>query len=86
VRVLIPPPLHSYTGGVSIVPGTGATLAEVLDDLDTRYPGIRFRIIDEQDRIRPHIRFFVNAKMAAGIDQTVGPADDVQIICALSGG
>jgi len=86
VRVLIPPPLHSYTNGRSVVAGRGATLSELLDALDDDFPGIRFRVIDEQDRIRPHIRFFVNAKLAASVGQQVAPADQVQIICALSGG
>ena len=86
MRVLIPPPLHSYTGGVSIVPGTGATLADVLDDLDTRYPGIRFRIIDEQDRIRRHIRIFVNGEQARDLSRPLGAADEVIIVQALSGG
>lgn len=86
MRVLIPPPLHSYTDGVSVVEEEGATLAELLARLDARFPGIRFRIIDEQDRIRPHIRFFVNRKMVEGIERAVAPDDEVQIIAALSGG
>lgn len=84
--MLIPPPLHSYTDGVSVVEEEGATLAELLARLDARFPGIRFRIIDEQDRIRPHIRFFVNRKMVEGIERAVAPDDEVQIIAALSGG
>ena len=84
--MLIPPPLHSYTDGVSVVEEEGTTLAELLARLDARFPGIRFRIIDEQDRIRPHIRFFVNTKMVEGIERAVGPDDEVQIIAALSGG
>jgi len=84
--VLVPPPLHSYTGGVTRVEAEGATLAEVLSDLDRRFPGIRFRMIDEQDRVRPHIRLFVNAALAPAIDRPLGAGDEVQIICALSGG
>src|ERR1022692_2451863 len=59
VRVLIASPLLSYTGA-SEVEALGATLGELLADLDRNYPGIRFRMIDEQDNIRRHIRFFVN--------------------------
>ena len=86
MRVLIPPPLHSYTDGLTVVEEEGATLAEMLARLDARFPGIRFRIIDEQDRIRPHIKFFVNTRLVAEIQRAVGPGDDVQIIAALSGG
>ncbi len=85
-RVIVPPPLHSYTGGASHVTADGATLAEMLSHMDRTYPGIRFRIVDEQDRIRPHIKFFVGGKPASVIAHPIGPGDDVQIICALSGG
>jgi hypothetical protein len=64
----------------------GATLRELLDGLDARYPGIRFRIIDEQDRIRPHIRFFAGGEIVHSIAQPLGPESEVQIVCALSGG
>ena len=86
MKVLVPPPLHSYTGGVTRVEAAGGTLAELLVDLDQRYPGIRFRMIDEQDRVRPHIRLFVNSALAPAIDLHLRPEDEVQIICALSGG
>jgi len=86
VIVLVPSPLHSYTSGASRVEAMGSTLREVLDHLDARYPGFRFRIIDEQDRVRPHIRLFVNARLAPSIDRPLDASDQVQIICALSGG
>jgi len=86
VKVLIPPPLHSYTGGASRADLEGSTLDGVMRSLDARYPGIRFRIIDEQDRVRPHIKLFVNAKLAADLGAPVRPEDEIQIICALSGG
>lgn len=84
--VLIPSQLQSYTGGKSRVQAGGATLADVLDALDKDYPGIRFRMIDEQDRIRQHIRIFVAGETAKHIDMPVNPQDEVQIVGALSGG
>jgi molybdopterin converting factor small subunit len=84
--VHIPRPLHSYTRGESEVEGRGATLAEVVADLDARFPGLRFRIIDEQDRVRPHIQLFVAGRRARELAQAVAPADEVHIIAALSGG
>jgi hypothetical protein len=64
MKVLIPTPLNPTPKGPR-GGGGGATLAEVLADLDRQFPGIRFRMIDEQDRMRPHIRFFVNGQIVA---------------------
>ncbi len=83
--MLIPTPLRSYTGAGQ-VEASGATLGAVLRDLDRRYPGIRFRMVDEQDRIRPHIRIFVNGEQEVDLARATGPADDVAIVQALSGG
>jgi molybdopterin converting factor small subunit len=84
--VLIPSPLRSYTGNRSQVAAAGATIAELLDDLDRRYPGIRFRMIDEQDAIRRHIKIFVNRERVERIDAPVAASDEVIIITAISGG
>lgn len=85
-RVFVSTHLHPYTGGRSEVEADGSTLAEIADDLERRYPGIRFRVIDEQDRIREHIHFFVGEEMARSLDEPVKPDDQVSIIGALSGG
>ena len=84
--VRIGSPLRSYTNGASSVGAAGATVAEVLADLDGRFPGMRFRMIDEQDRIRRHIRVFVNDREAATLAEPVARGDQVHLICALSGG
>jgi molybdopterin converting factor small subunit len=86
VKVFIPTPLRSYTGDRSEVEGSGATIAEVLADLDRRYPGIRFRMIDEQDAVRRHIRIWVNKDEARALDVPVRPTDEVIVFQALSGG
>lgn len=85
MRVLIPGPLLSYTRERE-VEAHGRTLAELLLDLDRRYPGLRFRMIDEQDRLRPHMRIFVNRAQVRLLDRALGEHDEVQIIQALSGG
>ena len=64
MKVYIPSALRSYTGQKDEVEADGATLDEVLSELDRRYPGFRFRIIDEQNAIRPHIKIFVNYDQA----------------------
>lgn len=86
MKVLIPTPLYSYTGGQAAVEGTGSSVRELLVDLDRRYPGIRFRMIDEQDKIRPHMRVFVNAEQTLSLDVQLSDTDEVQILQALSGG
>ncbi len=86
MKVYIPTPLRSYTGDRSEVEAAGTTIAEVLADLDRRYPGIRFRMIDEQDAIRRHIRIWVNKDEARALDVPLRPADEVIIFQALSGG
>lgn len=86
MRVHIPSALRSYTAQQSEVPGEGATLAEVLAALDRRSPGIRFRIITEQDTIRPHIRIFVNDVQFQDLSAPLSKTDTIYIVCALSGG
>lgn len=86
MQVIVPSPLRSYTAGRSQVEGAGTTLAELLDDLEARFPGIRFRIVDEQDRIREHIRFFVDGELARDLRHPLGAHQEVFIACALSGG
>lgn len=85
MKVLIPSALRSYTQ-TSQAEASGSTLDEVLLDLDRQYPGIRFRMIDEQQRVRRHIRVFVNGVSANTLAQTLRPADEVVIVQALSGG
>ena len=64
----------------------GETLAAVLLDLDRQYPGIRFRVIDEQDRMRPHVRFFANGEAVSDLSRPLHPKDAIVIVPALSGG
>jgi molybdopterin converting factor small subunit len=84
--VLLPSPLASYTADRREVEALGGTVAELLADLDRRYPGIRFRLVDEQDAIRPHIKIFVNRDQAACIATPLAPGDEILVVAALSGG
>jgi len=86
MHVLLPNPLLSYTGGARDVDAEGTSLTTLLWDLDQRYPGIRFRMINEQDKIRPHIKLFVNGVQARGLEMPLRPRDEVMIVAALSGG
>jgi len=86
MQVLIPTPLRSYTEEQRMVEADGTTLGALLDDLERRYPGIRFRMINEQDRMRPHIRFFINGDQVFDLARPLRPDDEVFIVQALSGG
>ena len=85
MKVHIPSALRSYTEQ-SEIEASGGTLAAVLVDLERSYPGIRFRMIDEQEKIRPHIRIFVNGEQVRDLMQTLNAKDEVVIVQALSGG
>ncbi len=85
MKVLIPTPLRSYTKAGE-VDAVGASLAEVLADLDRRYPGLRFRMVDEQDAVRPHIRIFINGEQVFDLNRALNPSDSLHIVQALSGG
>lgn len=84
--IYLPTPLRSYTGGARQVETRGDTLREIFADLEARYPGLRFRVIDEQDRIREHIRLFVDQTVAPDLDARVKADARIQIILAISGG
>lgn len=84
--VRIPGPLRSYTREAACVDAEGESVSAVLADLNRRFPGMRFRIIDEQERIRPHIRLFINRDEIKNLEAAVCDRDQVHIICALSGG
>ncbi len=84
--VHIPSPLRSYTKNEASVEANGSSLAEIVQDLDRTYPGIKFRMIDEQDGIRQHIKLFVNKQEAFDLKAEVSEQDVVHIICALTGG
>ena len=86
VQVFIPSQLTSYTEGASRLAAQGDSIAQVLDDLDRRFPGLKFRIVDEQDRIRRHMRIFRNGDRAQDIRLPIDEADEVLIFGALSGG
>jgi sulfur-carrier protein len=86
MQVRIPTPLRSYTGGASVVDADGTTVEAVLADLDGRYPGLRFRVVDEQGRLRKHMKVFVNRESVRDLSTGLADADEVVLMQALSGG
>ena len=85
-KVIVPSQLRGYTAGKSEVEANGATLDDVLVDLDRQFPGFRFRVIDEQDRVRRHVIIFVGAEREENLGAVIPSGADVQIVGALSGG
>jgi sulfur-carrier protein len=85
MKVLIPGALRSYTQA-SHVEAAGATLDALFMDLEHRYPGLRFRVVDEQNLLRPNMRLFVNGLGVRDLQHAVQPDDFVAVVLALSGG
>jgi sulfur-carrier protein len=84
--VRIPTPLRSYTGERSHVEADGATVAELLADLDRQFPGLRFRVVDEQGRLRQHMKVFVGEDAVRDLDTPLPDGTEVTLMQALSGG
>lgn len=87
VIVRIPGLLRSYTAGADTVDiGVCETLGDALAALDARFPGFRFRVVDEQGAIRPHIKLFADGRLADRLAVPVATCDELMIVGALSGG
>jgi hypothetical protein len=86
MKVVVPSQLRGYTKGEKEVDAAGATLRDVLADLDRQFPGFRFRVIDEQDRVRPHILIFVGGERCEDVAARVPEHAEIFIAGALSGG
>ena len=86
IQVLIPSQLTAYTDGASRVAAAGATVDAVMDDLDRRFPGLKFRVVDEQDRVRRHMRIFVGQDETRDVARPLRAGDELLIFGALSGG
>ena len=93
-RVRIPSPLRSYTLGADEVdvtlpelgPGAAPPLAALLAALESAFPGIRFRMVDERGRLRPDVAVFVGRDAVRDLQTPVPPGAEVMIVAALSGG
>ncbi len=89
VSVRIPTILRTYTGGESEVDAAGGTLAEVLDDLDASYSGIKGRILDESGELRRFVNVYVGNDDVRFLDNLATPTPDgtqVSVIPAVAGG
>lgn len=89
IRVALPSQLDSYTEGarefVLALPAE-ATLKDLMRALDARHPGVAFRLVDEQGRIRRHIAVFVGEHLQRELSAPLTDGARVQVVGALSGG
>ncbi|MCW2794641.1 MoaD/ThiS family protein [Nocardioides sp.] len=89
VSVRIPTILRTYTGGESEVSAAGATLSDVLDDLETSYAGIRARILDDNGQLRRFVNVYVGNEDVRFLDNLGTPTPDgtqISVIPAVAGG
>ena len=86
VRVRLAALLHAYTGGASVVEVEAGTVAGAMAEMDRRFPGLAFRVIDEQGRIRPHMSVFLNEDLVRDPRTPVPPGSELYLVGALSGG
>jgi len=89
VSVRIPTILRTYTGGESEVSADGATLAEVLESLDSSYPGIKGRILDDQGSLRRFVNVYVgndDVRFLEALDTSTPEGAQVSVIPAVAGG
>jgi molybdopterin synthase sulfur carrier subunit len=89
IEVRIPTILRTYTGGAKSVEGAGDTVADLLADLDTRYPGLRARLITEDGGLHRFVNVYVNdedVRFLGALDAKLNDGDSVTILPAVAGG
>ena len=89
VNVRIPTILRTYTGGAKEVSADGATLAEVLDSLEARHPGLRARVVDDAGQLRRFVNVYVgdeDVRFASGLQTATPDGTQVSVIPAVAGG
>jgi len=88
VEVRIPTILRTFTGGEKAVEGAGATLAQVIDDVDSRHPGLKSRLV-ESDNLRRFVNVYVNdedVRFSGGLEAPTADGDVVVVLPAVAGG
>ena len=88
IEVRIPTILRQYTGGAKAVEGKGDTLAELIDDLESRHAGLRDRLVDEKG-LRRFVNVYLNdedVRFLGGLETSVKDGDNVTVLPAVAGG
>jgi molybdopterin synthase sulfur carrier subunit len=89
IEVRIPTILRSYTGGEKAVQGSGDTLSDLLDDLDSRHGGLRDRLVTDQGSLHRFVNVYVNdedVRFLGGLETKLSDGDNVTVLPAVAGG
>ena len=89
VSVRIPTPLRALASGADVASAAGATLADVVADLERQFPGIQDRLLDEDGEIRRFVNIFVNGedvRFEQGLATALQDGAEVSIVPAVAGG
>jgi len=89
VKVLIPTPLQKFTDNQSVVECSAGTLGELIDSLESLFPGIKSRLCDENAQPRRFLNFYVNSediRFLQGVETPLESGDEVSIVPAVAGG
>ena len=89
IEVKIPTILRTYTGGEKAVPAAGASLAELIEDLESRHTGIRGRLVDDNGALRRFVNIYLNdedVRFLGGLETSLKDGDSVTILPAVAGG
>jgi molybdopterin converting factor small subunit len=88
VTVRIPTPLRSLTGGEDALSAAGSTVRAVIDDIETRHPGLKERLLDEKG-VRRHVNLYLgdeDIRFLDGLDTALKAGDEISIVPAIAGG
>ena len=87
--VLIPTPLRKLTNELEEVSAAGATIGELLDNLDHAFPGLKDRVCDEAGNVRRFVNIFINGEDIRFLEEKATPVkdtDEISIVPAIAGG
>jgi len=89
ISVRIPTPLRKFTGGAESVTASGATVAAIVQDVESRHPGLKERICDDAGKVRRFVNLYVNGediRFLSSLDTPVKEGDEISIVPAIAGG
>jgi molybdopterin synthase sulfur carrier subunit len=89
IQVRIPTPLRKFTGGAESVTANGATIAAIVQDLESRHPGLKERLCDDSGKVRRFVNLYVNGddiRFMNSLDTPVKDGDEISIVPAIAGG
>ena len=89
IEVRIPTILRTHTGGNKTVEGSGATLGALVDDLDSKHPGLKNRLVTEEGKLHRFVNVYVNdedVRFTGGLETQLGEGDQVVVLPAVAGG